>query len=80
MAILVGRLILLALFLYEKFIHHMPKHTVLKYSAACLSVIFKLLPGLNPSEFQAKVFTGTRTAVIRLQCLKVFLSKCMYFW
>ena len=42
-----------AILLYKQFIHLTqitlrPQHTVFEYSAACLSFIFELLPGLIP--------------------------------
>ena len=53
MAILLRRRIPLAILLYERFDtshtdHFTPKHTAFEHSAACLSVVFELLPGFIP--------------------------------
>ena len=54
MAILSRKYILLAILMYEQFIHNTQidlrtnTYTVFEYSAACLSLICELLPGLIP--------------------------------
>ena len=61
MAFLSRILILLAILLYEHYIHHTqasicPKMQVFECSAVCLSVIIELLPGLIP--FTSKRHVG----------------------
>ena len=92
MAILSRRLIILAIMLYEKLIHHMKinlsPNTVLEYTAMCLSVIFELLPGLICLQccsmlgelFDKNVYMNMNYSYPTTVYESIFAQTYVYFW